>query len=127
MPYAHQALAYDFTDGDYTINQTIDSSVSVETTLGPWRTPWFGGQSADVISVWFTSTADFAITVDLETAPTPDGPWVAVRNADDPTDLEGRADGIQALHVAGDLVRLKVTPTTLGADLNILLKAKANG
>lgn len=127
MPQALPSISNDFSSGDYLVKAEIASSVTTATTLGPWHTPSFGGQSADIMSVWFNSTADFDILADLETAPMADGPWVPIRSTDTATQLTGQAAGLQALHCAGNYVRLIVTPTTLGSDLNIVLKAKALG
>ena len=116
----------DFSQGDYTIRETVASGATAAQSFGPYRLPnRAGGQTAEVITILIspqTAGAAFSFDVELKTAAAlGDTP---IRIGDTETLTE--AGGVQAVYCGGDYIQVDITINTAPASaVDVILKAKA--
>ena len=128
MPTNSDSYAGDNDDFPANRNHTkvasLASGTTAATTFGPYRLPYLGTQSADVVTAWFHSTGDIDLNVAMEAQPYKDGPWGGVGAAKDITATGG---GVQSVHFPGPYMQLIVTPNSApAAEVVVVIGARTN-
>ena len=121
MPTVYGTQSNDFDHGNV-LRTSYPIATTGEQVWGPFRLPTFGEQSADIVCLTVTSSADMDLNLSLESAADPSDGFVPVGDTKAVTE---KADGVRAVYVCGDWIQAKIDFTTAStAVVNVVLMAK---